>query len=146
MVLFAATSVKADDAAIKCVLPDGSMQYFLIGEDVLVKFVDETLVITCNNQDISVDLAEGGSVQFVYINGSTGIREMKESVHPIFRVTDDNFEASHLDAGSVVYLYDTKGVAIATAKVGSDGSVIFPIRNKGIYIVKTSVSTFKIRK
>lgn len=58
-VLLAATVAKADDTAIKCLLPNGSTHYFLMEDDVLVKFVDETLVITSKNQNISVNLSEG---------------------------------------------------------------------------------------
>ena len=145
-VLLAATVAKADDAAIKCLLPNGSTHYFMMEDDLLVKFVDESLVITSKTQNISVNLTEGGAVQFAYIIGSTGIREMKDSHHPIYRITDDFLEASYLDACSNVYLYDTKGVAITTAKVSSDGTIKLPIRNMGVYIVKTSVSTFKIKK
>lgn len=146
IVLFTAAMAKADDAAIKCLLPDGTTHYFMMEDDLLVKFVDESLVITSKTQNISVNLTEGGAVQFAYIIGSTGIREMKDSHHPIYRITDDYIEASNLNAGSTVYLYDTRGIALTTAKVNSDGTVRIPISNKGVYIVKTSVSTFKIKK
>ena len=55
---------------------------------------------------------------------------------------------SGAEAGTVAAIYDTTGKRIAAANVGADGSVQLATTSlpKGIYIVKTNKTTFKIKK
>lgn len=146
IVLFVSIITKADDAVIRCSLPDGTMLYFVMGDKPTVKFEGEALIITSKDQNVSVDLSEGAAVTFSFIDGSTSILDSKRSLQPTFHVTEESIEATNLVPLSPIYIYDVKGNLLLKETVQSNGTIIIPLNGKGIFVVKTSVSSFKIRK
>ena len=138
----------ADKEAIEVLLSDGTSQFILLNSNPCAKFEDDVLVISSKTQEIRYSIANGSIVRVKYVTISvpTGIDEMKAEKRPIYRITDDGFEATGLPAKSPVSLYDLSGVLIAKTVTDSNGVVQLPVNGKGVFIVKTNVSSFKIKK
>ena len=144
--LFVTFVAKANDIGIKVILSDGSSMVFLIDEDPVAKFIDDALVIKSKEKEMTVNLNDGSFVQVLFIGNETAISEVRNGVAPIFHITDEGLEESHLMANSDIYLYDVRGILIAKAVADQEGRVKIPLNDDGVYIVKTSVTTIKIRK
>jgi len=145
-VLSCQLSALADSAAIKLTLFDGTTQYFLLAERPSAKYEGNTLVIASQTQEVRVNLDDGMTVQVVYIDVPDCIEEITEKHQPVFRISSEGLETAGMEPNSVVFVYDLNGILIAKAVVADNGSATLPISGKGIFIVKTSVSSFKIKK
>lgn len=147
LILFVfALSVVAEDApAIKILLGDGTSHIFLLEDNPTASFNGDVLVITSKKQEISVSLDNGAVLQVIYVNYD-GIQEAMNGHHPVFRITDYGLDAKGLKPNTIVYVYDLKGNVIAKSTVGQDGSLNVPLNGKGVFIVKTSISSIKIKK
>ncbi len=147
LLLVFAVSGKADNAtAIKLLLEDGSSQVFQLDDNPKAFFQGEALVIASKKQEIRVSLDKGAVAQVMYVSASDGIREMSDGHQSVFRVSDDGLNASGLKPGSMVYVYDISGAVVAKAIAGKDGSLTVPLSGKGVFVVKTAVSSIKIKK
>ena len=139
-------AVKADNAsAIKIVLENGTSHIFQLEDNPSAKFQGEMLVITSKTQEVSVDLGNDAVVQVLYVNGDD-IHEIKDGQTSVFRISDYGLDANGLKPNTMVYVYDLKGAVIAKATVGKDGSLKLPLKGEGVFVVKTSVSSIKIKK
>lgn len=136
----------ADSQAIQVTLPDGTSLFFLLEEAPTAKYEGSTLVMTSQTMEVRVNLDNDARVKVVYVDVPDGIEEVPEALQPTFRIDSHGLEAMGLEPDSPVRLYDLQGVLVAKAVVGNDGSVWLPISGKGIFVVKTSVSSFKIKK
>lgn len=137
-----------DVTAIEVQLADGTSQFILLNNDPCAKFDGDVLVVTSKTQEIRCNLATGSIVRVKYVAVSvpTSIDEMKAEKRPIYRITDEGFEATGLPAKTPVSLYDLRGVLIAKTVTDGNGVVQMPVNGKGVFIVKTNVSSFKIKK
>lgn len=141
-----AHSVMADNGtAIKILLDDGTSHIFQLEDNPTASFNGDILVITCKKQEVSVNLDNGAVVQVMYVINDD-INEVKNGHQSIYRITDYGLDANGLKPNTVVYVYDLNGAVIAEANVGQDGSLRIPLRGKGVFIVKTSISSIKIKK
>ena len=141
-----ALAVKADNAsAIKIMLENGTSHIFQLEDNPSAKFQGEVLVITSKTQEVSVDLGNDAVVQVLYVNGDD-IHEIKDGQTSVFRISDYGLDANGLKPNTMVYVYDLKGAVIAKATVGQDGSLKLPLKGEGVFVVKTSVSSIKIKK
>lgn len=131
--------------AIKLQMSNGTSQLFLLKDNPVAKFEGNTLIISSNTTDMSVLLDGNTIVEVIYVDGVPTHIE-KTEYHQVFRINDTYLEARGLEPKTTVILYDLKGVLLARAKVNSDGCAKIPINGKGIYVVKTSISSFKIKK
>ena len=148
LILFVfALSAKADNApGIKVLLEDGTSHLFLLEDNPVAKFKGGVLVITSKKQEISVNLDEGALVQVAYVNENDGIREMGDGQQFVYRITDYGMDANGLRPNTMVYVYDLTGAVVAKATVGQDGSMRVPLNGHGVFIVRTSSSSIKIKK
>ena len=142
-------SAKADnEPAIKVLMEDGASHIFLLEDNPSAKFKGEELVITSKKHEVSVELDNDAVVQVMYISYSDndGIQEMKNGQQPVYRISDNGLDAKGLKPNTIVYVYDLKGAVIAQAAVRQDGSVTIPLNGNGVFVVKTSASSIKIKK
>lgn len=139
-------SAMADSAAIKLTLSNGTTQFFILSEVPSAKFEGKTLVIASQTQEIHVSLEDGMTVQVTYLDVPDRIEEVAEEHQPVFRVSGEGLETMGLEPNTVVFVYDLKGVLVAKSIVADDGSASLPISGKGVFVIKTSVSSFKIKK
>lgn len=102
--------------------------------------------MTSQTMEVRVSLDNGATVKVVYVDAPDDIEEVKEELQPTFRIDSYGLEAMGLEPESLVYLYDLKGALITKTVVNKDGSIRMPINGNGIFVVKTSVSSFKIKK
>ena len=144
--LFCRLPAMADCQAIQLMLSDGTSQFFLLGESPSAKYEGNTLVMTSLTLEVRINLDNEAIAKVIFLDVPDGIEEVKEEVQPTFRIDSYGFEAMGLEPETMVFLYDLKGALIAKAIVSNDGSVRMPINGKGIFVVKTSVSSFKIKK
>lgn len=136
----------ADSQAIQVTLPNGTSQFFLLAEEPSAKYEGNTLVMASQTMEVRVNLDNGATVKVVYVDVPDDIEEVKEELQPTFQIDSYGLEAIGLEPESLVYLYDLKGTLITKAVVNKDGSVRMPINGNGFFVVKTSVSSFKIKK
>lgn len=137
--------VLADSAAIKLTLSNGITQYFLLAENPYAKYEGNTLVIASQIQEVRINL-DKETVQVTYLDVPDKIEEVAKEHQPVFRISSEGLETMGLEPNSVVFVYDLSGVLITKAVVADDGSATLPISGKGVFVVKTSVSSFKIKK
>ena len=136
----------ADDNVLKILKPDGQIISVKLEEKPLAKFVGEALVITTQSQELTFNLDDGSVFQATFINGTeTAIGNIDE-IHPIINITSYGIEGADWEAHSMVYLYDISGKLLSTSIVKEDGTIKMPILKKGTYLIKTSISSFKINK
>lgn len=138
-------SVNAEDNVLNILKPDGQQVSIRLDEKPSAKFVGETLVITSMSQELTINLDDGSIVQAKFINGLTGVDKV-DAANPVLNITSYGIEGSGWKAKSTFYLYSLSGELLSTSVVNEEGTVRMPIGKKGIYLVKTSFSTFKIRK
>lgn len=138
-------SVNAEDNVLKILKPDGQQVSIRLDEKPSAKFVGETLVITSMSQELTINLDDGSIVQAKFINGLTGVDKV-DTANPVLNITSYGIEGSGWKPRSTFYLYSLSGELLSTSVVNEDGTVRMPIGKKGIYLVKTSFSSFKIRK
>ena len=145
-VLIGHLPLMADGVGIKLQLSDGTTQFLLLEDEPSARFKGDTLVVTSKQQEVCVSLADGFIVGVTYVDEVTRIAEAEKKPHSVFRMSESGFEASGLTPKSYVYVYDLRGVVVGKSVVHDDGTISIPLASKGIYVVKTSVSSFKIKK
>lgn len=146
IVIVFAHSVMADNApAIKLLLEDGTSHIFLLEDNPKASFNGDVLVITSKKQEISVSLDNDNVIKIMYVNFDD-IHDGKDGHQFVYRITDNKLEAKGLRPNTVVYVYDLNGKVLVEAQVGKDGSLSVPLDGKGVFIVKTSISSIKIKK
>ena len=147
LILFVfAHTVMADNApAIKILLEDGTSHFFLLEDNPTASFNGDVLVINSKKQEVSVSLDNGAFVQVIYVNYDD-IYEINDGQQSVYRITDKGLDAKGLKPNTIVYVYDIKGTVIAKSIVGQDGSLNVPLNGRGVFIVKTSISSIKIKK
>ena len=145
-VLICQIHAMADSQAIQVVLANGTSEFFFLQDEPSAKFDGKMLVLKSQRIEMHVNFDGDDVVKVIYVDAPDGIKEMKEHNQLAYRIDDYGIEAAGLEPGSTIYLYDMKGALVAKTTVSSDGNVRMPISGKGVYIVKTSVSSFKIRK
>lgn len=137
--------MNAEDNVLKILRPDGQLVSISLDEKPSAKFVGETLVITSKSQELTFNLDDGSIVQAKFINGGETAIEKVDTAHPVLNITSYGIEGSGWKARSTFYLYSLNGELLSTSVVNEDGTVRMSIGKKGIYLIKTSFSTFKIR-
>lgn len=142
-----AMTAKADDInAIKVLMEDGTSQIFMLEDDPYAKFEGDMLVIASKKQELSVSMQTNDFVQVMYINNYDLIRDIGNGLQTFYRITDFGLEATGLKPGTEFYVYDINGTVSVKAVVGQDGTVKVALKGNGVYVVKTSISSLKIKK
>lgn len=125
---------------------DGSQLVFSVDSHPVASPMGEVVCFKTNQQQIEV--------QFLDIKDVKITTSIPSSVNAAIAL-EERAQVSHGDvlisgatAGSTVSVYDAAGVLVAGGKVSEDGSLHLPLsaQKSGVYIVKTTGSTYKIRK
>lgn len=144
--LIVSIRMNAQDNILKILRPDGQQVSIKLDDKPSAKFVGDTLVITTQSQELTFNLDDGSIVQATFINGAETAVEKNDSALPVLNISSYGIEGSGWKARSIFYLYNLSGELLSTSMVNDDGTIKMPISNKGIYLIKTSFSTFKIKK
>lgn len=144
--VFALSVMAEKTPSVKILLEDGTSHFFLLEDNPKACFVGDTLVITSKNMEVCINLGNSEVVQVMYVNDYDDIHELKDGFQFVYRFTDYGLEANGLRPNTIVYVYDIKGVLIARTPVRQDGSLRVPLKDKGVFIIKTSVSSIIIKK
>jgi hypothetical protein len=84
-------------------------------------------------------------VEVRFVDSSTAIKNVEKD-NSVFRIDADGLTAFGLVPGTSVFVYDAKGTILSYSVVSDDGYVSIHIEQSGIYIVKTTSTTLKIKK
>ena len=131
-------------------LRDGGIEGYAIDEKPEVNIGEEVFTLTTSKT--TVGYAAGDVLKFTLEDSAvdapiTEVGVMRSpSAEMSFRANEISLIG--LRSGSPVMIYDIQGRLHAVLHSGSDGSLIIPLRDydKGIYIVKTEKSNYKIIK
>jgi len=124
-------------------LTDGQQAVFVLsGSPVLTTDGSEVTVTTTTGEKVAYALS--GLDRFTLEDVDVDAVEAVSS-RTLYRSTAEGLQASGLQAGEAVRIYDVNGRLVVTQKAGTDGSVSLPLR-RGLYVVKTSSQTFKFMK
>ncbi len=124
-------------------LADGQQAVFVLsGSPVLTTDGSEVTVTTTTGEKVAYALS--GLDRFTLEDVDVDAVEAVPS-RTLYRSTAEGLQASGLQAGEPVRIYDANGRFVATQKAGTDGTVSLPLR-RGLYVVKTQSQTFKFLK
>ena len=126
----------------------GEPVHFLVSESPQTRFSNEEVTIKTGTQELKVPLEDFKSIALdTQDRINTGIENIyKEQV--LFSVTGVMLEASGMNVGSEVVIYDMTGIARARKIADADGVVAISIEDlmPGVYVVATELSNFKFVK
>ncbi len=132
--------------AIKLFFSDGSDHIFQLDDVPTAKFVGDAVVISGGSEEVRINVKDSPVVRFVYLDDPVTIEDTELKSHPIFHVNASGIEVSGLEPFSSLYLYNPNGTLVERVVADNSGYARIVISNHGIFIVKTSVSSFKIKK
>lgn len=137
LMVMSVSAAWADSARIIITSKSGTVAEFLLAESPVITYHDNLLEVKGGGKEISLEAEEVGSFDFVPA-GESGVEE----------ITVDASRFSGLRAGSLVEVYNFDGRRVATFPVDDSGAVSVEMGNlaPGLYIVRTSGATFKIKK
>jgi hypothetical protein len=131
---------------IRLLLSDGTSHYFLLEDEPKIEFSDDVLIFTTNKTDtVHVDLSES-QAKFFFVNFNAEARKILENRPPLFLLSGTTLEAIGLEPNTPLSIYGEENEVVAEAQVGSNGYAKLPVAKSGSYTVKTSGSTFTIKR
>lgn len=132
--------------ALQLVFTSGKQVTVMLDDQPLVTFDDEAVVITTAKRILKC--TAGDLQKFTYLN--IDMQSIVDVTTDEARIafTDAGISASHLAPLSEVGVYSVDGRLLAKAQVDASGSasVSFAAQQGTVYVVKTSVTTFKMTK
>lgn len=139
-----ASSDEVNALRIHC--KSGNEVTIALEEKPAVKFAGNEVVIATHLNIVSYPAAD--VVKFTYVAMAPTSISDKRSAGVVFSFGKDSMTASHLVPLSEVSLFtpDGKLVTVATSDDNGDAILQLPEMRTAIYIVKTSSTSFKIRK
>ena len=133
------------------VLSDGSVNAYLFSEKPEVQVSAEMLTLTTTRQTVVYSYPE--VKQFML--GDASISELPL---PIESIADESDSRLEYESGNIImyslrpfsdiYIYDVSGHCVSQCRADANGNASLPLSNlaRGIYIVKTETTTYKIQK
>lgn len=102
--------------------------------------------ITTNNHEVAYPAEE--VLRCTYESTSSNIEHINAGTTPTLSFAGNNVIISGLSAASPVAVYNTAGQMLCSQQADSSGKTQVDITSlpSGVYIIKTSVGNFKIRK
>lgn len=140
-------SAQTSETEFVCVTQhDGTQIMFSVESHPIAYPLGEVMCFKTIQQQIDVLLLD---IKDVKITTTTPVSvDAVQTERERARINHGDVLISGAVAGSVVNVYDAAGILIAGGKVGEDGSLYLPlsVQKSGVYIVKTTGSTYKIQK
>lgn len=143
---FCSLSTWAEDInAMLLHLASGKQVVCYLSEQPNVTFKDNEIVLTTHMNVVSY--REDDILKFTYVYDPAGIDGVKIPQSSI-SFNGNQFSVSALDANSVVSVFSLDGTLVSSALTDNNGcvSIVLPDDTNTVYVVKTSIATFKIMK
>lgn len=133
--------------ALKIQCSSGADVTILLADQPKVTLADGDLVVTTLSNVFTYPASE--YVKFTYIDEGmlTGLTDLGQ-LGMVFSLEGGCLKAKHLAPEAVVSVYTVDGKLIASVRTDAQGSatLALPEVPGGVYVVKTSAVTFKLRK
>lgn len=145
-ILCTLTSWAEDSYALLLHFATGKQVTFLLDSRPLVTFDGDDLVITTTRRTLRCPAGE--VVKFSYPAFDKASIDAVSADETRLSLTDEGIVATNLEPLSDVAVYTANGLLLATAKADIQGhsTVGFTVQQGAVYVVRTSVATFKISK
>lgn len=143
--LFGCAFIGQAQNAIRLTDPAGQETVFLLSSNPKVTMeTDGSLLVTTDTQSISL---EASTYRLEFIDSNASVKSI-EGPAPVFNVSSDYLEASNLEAGCPVMIYDMQGRLVKSASADQNGSLYLSLSDllKGIYVVNSNMNKFKFYK
>lgn len=148
-IIFAACScwsaLAEDFNAVRIWMSSGKQVVLLLEANPLVSFDNNDVVVKTHMDEVRY--ASSDVVKFTYATvDASSVSHLKTESH--FAFCNDGLRAMNLDPHSDISVYTVDGILLSTGKTDSSGNarIVLPTQQGAVYIVKTSVATFKITK
>lgn len=125
---------------------DGTVTKFALKDSPVVTYEGENIIVSCGEQQLSTSMAGISHFKFEE-TVIDAIIPVKESLaQASFSFNEAAF--SGLKAQSAIHVYTIDGKALFSARADSDGEARIDLGNlpRGIYIIRTSTNSYKIKK
>lgn len=152
MVIGIAAATRADDTPQWClVVESAGGETIAIGADLKPAITTNATgyELTYGDQTTVFTWAELKTLSMKKVEADVNLTPVRDlQTEPGVCIRRGQIAISGAEAGSTAAIYDTTGKRMASANVGTDGSVKLTTTSLpgGIYIVKTNKTTFKIKK
>lgn len=139
------------EARMIVTLRSGATAGFLLNERPVVTFSSEEVLLTTNNEIVMYDRSEVKDITFDG-HSSSGIEQVpsanERAAMPTFTLSGSALSIKGLPSGSLVNVYGTDGRLCTSVTADQEGSasLSLPASSARTFIVKTSITTFKIVK
>lgn len=147
--LFCSTVPIMADDGIWVEKTDESKTGFIFSEEPIITFHDDELVITTSSSVACFPIDDIRRLSFGDVS-LTGIDEITtgELETPIIHINEERVMIGGLRPGTAILAYSTGGNIVARTQADKEGNVAINLSSqpKGVYIISTSFSTFKIEK
>lgn len=151
LMLLPMTAIHAQENAetVLCMVltqKDGTVTQFALKDSPVVTYEGENIIVSCGEQQLSTSLA--GISNFKFEETVVDAINLVHQVEPQMAFSFNEAVFSGLKAQSAIRVYTIDGKAVSTAKAGSDGMARIDLGNlpRGIYIIRTSTQSYKIKK
>lgn len=147
--LFCVTVPVMADDGIWVEKTDESKTGFIFNEEPVITFHGDELVITTSSSAACFPIDDIRRLSFGDVS-LTGIDEITtgELKTPIIHIHEERVMIGGLRPGTAILAYSTGGNIVARTQADEEGNVAINLSSqpKGVYIISTSLSTFKIEK
>lgn len=132
--------------AVNLWLTHGKHITYLLCKEPIITFQGEEFILTTQNSIVSYPAKDILKYTFSKIEPDAIDSYTKEKAYVV--VKDANLIGRNLDPTSNVVVYSVDGSILSSAMTDEKGnvSISLPKTPNNIYVIKTSVATFKIRK
>lgn len=126
----------------------GSQTELALGDNPMLSFKNDSVVVTCNSKEIMFNLSEVTDYHFITKKVTTGINHTPSlpdaTAEPTFTPDDATF--SGLKAGTRILVFTTNGQLVTTIQAAEDGTAKVNLSHlpRGIYILRAPGKSFKI--
>lgn len=141
----AATSAFAAEYVYSVIVnkTDGSKVEYKFSENPVATIEGDNMKMTYEGGAVLYPFAE--IVNLTFEKEESGVSNVADSVGISFAVTKERLEASGLESGTTVSVYDASGQLVAGGTAGADGTVTISIASlgSGVHVVSAGRETFK---
>ena len=118
----------------------GSQTELALGDNPMLSFKNDSVVVTCNSKEIMFNLSEVTDYHFISHTPSLS----DATAEPTFTPDDATF--SGLKAGTRILVFTTNGQLVTTIQAAEDGTAKVNLSHlpRGIYILRAPGKSFKI--
>lgn len=145
--MLATCSTAMADSWVHVSHKDGKVVSYLLSDNPRVTLTESNdMLFECKGNSVIVPFRalDKFTIEEVDPNAITTAKTLR----PAFQLNATTLKASGQEAGSEINIYDAQGKKVAATRVADNGcaSVSLEGLTKGVYIVKSSTSTYKILK